>query len=143
MSAFGSLKLVAVKRPQKVSPIVQKRSKLSAQLFEQMELARAVLDGKIYAPMRIRTELNKVTGETLVVEKPKRLKQWWFEAENGRVCLQLKFGTRVLDLAKGKNSIEVGTTGELLAVLQTVQTAVESGELDAPASAAVRERFKH
>ena len=62
------------------------------------------------------------------------------------VCLQVRYGTRVLDLAKGKNSIEVGTVAELITVLQTVKSAVEAGELDAQieaASAAVRERFAH
>ena len=62
------------------------------------------------------------------------------------VCLQVRYGTRVLDLAKGKNSIEVGTVAELITVLQTVKSSVEAGELDAKieaASAAVRERFAH
>jgi hypothetical protein len=51
----------------------------------------------------------------------------------------------VLELAKGKNSIEVGTVAELLPVLETVKKCVEAGELDAQidaASAAVRARFE-
>ena len=61
------------------------------------------------------------------------------------MCLQVRYGTRVLDLAKGKNSIEVSNANELIAVLKTLQTAVDAGELDVQidsASAAVRERFK-
>jgi hypothetical protein len=49
-----------------------------------------------------------------------------------------------LELAKGKNSIDVGTNAELLTVLETVRKCVELGELDAQidaASAAVRARF--
>ena len=80
------------------------------------------------------------------VEAVKRVKQWWFVAENGKVCLQVRYGTRVIELANGKNSVEVGSGEELLAVLKAVKTAVEAGELDAQidaASAAVRERFAH
>ena len=146
MSAFNGLKLVAAKRPQTASPTVQRRYKLSNQLWEQIELARASADGKTYAPIRLRSVKDKLTGERKTIEAAKRVKQWWFVADSGRVCLQVRYGTRVMELAKGKNSIEVGSGTELLAVLETVKKSVELGELDtqiADASAAVRERFAH
>ena len=144
MSAFNGLKLVSAKRPQSVTPIVQRRNKLSSQLWEQIELARASADGRTYAPVKLRNVVNKVTGERTRIEAVKRVKQWWFIAETGRVCLQVRYGTRVLELAKGKNSIEVANGDELLSVLETVKRCVEAGELDAQielASAAVRARF--
>ena len=67
-----------------------------------------------------------------------------FIADTGRVCVQVRYGTRVLELAKGKNSIEVANGDELLSVLETVKRCVEAGELDAQidaASNAVRARF--
>ena len=146
MSAFNGLKLVAAKRPQAASPIVLRRNKLANQLWEQIELARASAEGKTFAPVRMRNVKDKQTGERRTVEAAKRIKQWWFVAENGRVCLQVRYGTRVLELAKGKNSIEVGSGTELLSVLETVKKSVELGELDTQieaASAAVRERFAH
>jgi len=144
MSAFNGLKLVAAKRPQSASPIVLRRNKLSNQLWEQMELARACAAGTTYAPMRVRSVLDKATGLRSSVQHAKRVKQWWFTADTGRVCLQVRYGTRVLELAKGKNSIDVGSTAELLTVLETVKKCVELGELDPQidaASAAVRARF--
>ena len=146
MSAFNGLKLVAAKRPIAASPIVLRRNKLANQLWEQIELARASAEGKTFAPIRMRNVKDKLTGERRTVEAAKRIKQWWFVADNGRVCLQVRYGTRVLELAKGKNSIEVGSGSELLAVLETVKKSVENGELDTQieaASAAVRERFAH
>ena len=146
MSAFNGLKLVTAKRPQLASPMVQRRNKLSSQLWEQIELARASAEGKTYAPLRMRIVTDKQTGERKTVESAKSVRQWWFVADGGKVCLHVRYGTRVLDLAKGKNSIEVGTDAELITVLQTVKSAVEAGELDAQieaASAAVRERFAH
>ena len=144
MSAFNGLKLVAAKRPQAATPVVQRRNKLSNQLWEQIELARAAAEGRTYAPVKLRNVVNKVTGERTRIEAAKRVKQWWFVAETGRVYVQVRYGTRVLELAKGKNSIEVGSGSELLAVLETVKKSVELGELDTQieaASAAVRERF--
>ncbi len=146
MSAFNTLKLVSAKRPQTAAPIVLRRNKLSNQLHEQIELARWQADGKTYAPTRVRSIKDKHTGDRKLVEAVKRVKQWWFVADSGRVCLQVRYGTRMLELAKGKNSIEVGTVADLLSVLETVKKCVEAGELDAQidaASAAVRERFKH
>jgi hypothetical protein len=145
MSALNTLKLVSAKRPQSAPPIVLRRNKLSNQLFEQIELARCVLDGKTYAPTRVRSVKDKHTGERKLVDAVKRVKQWWFVAENGRVCLQVCYGTRVLELAKGKNSIEVGTVAELLPVLETVKKCVEAGELDTQietASASLKSGFK-
>ena len=144
MSAFNGLKLVAAKRPQTASPIVQRRNKLSNQLWEQIELARASAEGKTFAPIRLRNVKDKLTGERRTVEAVKRVKQWWFTADSGRVCLQVRYGTRVLELAKGKNSIDVGTNAELLSVLDTVKKCVEQGDMDTQidaASAAVRARF--
>ena len=146
MSAFNGLKLVAAKRPQAATPIVQRRNKLSNQLWEQIELARANSEGKTFAPIRLRNIKDKLTGERKTIEAAKRIKQWWFVSENGKVCLQVRYGTRVLELAKGKNSIEVGSSTELLSVLETVKKCVENGEMDTQieaASAAVRERFAH
>jgi hypothetical protein len=146
MSALNGLKFVSAKRPQNLAPIVQRRNKLSNQLWEQMELARAFGEGKTYAPTRLRSVKDKLTGERKTVEAVKRVKQWWFIAENGKVCLQVRYGTKVIELSKGKNCVEVGTAAELLAVLETLKKGVELGELDTQielASAAVRERFAH
>ena len=146
MSAFNGLKFIAARRPHAASPIQLRRNKLVSQLCEQIELARAGAEGRAYTPTRMRNVKDKVTGERRTVQAVKRVKQWWFTADSGRVCLQVRYGTRVLELAKGKNSIEVGSGTELLAVLETVKKCVENGELDThieAASAAVRERFAH
>ena len=86
MSAFNGLKLVAAKRPQAATPIVQRRNKLSNQLWEQIELARAAAEGRTFAPIKLRNVINKVTGERTRIEAAKRVKQWWFVADTGRVC---------------------------------------------------------
>jgi len=144
-SGHPRLKLTNAKRPQSAAPIVLRRNKLSNQLHEQMQLAQHAAQGKLYAPSRLRNVKDKYTGERKLLEVAKRVRQWWFVADTGRVCLQVRYGSRVLELAKGKSTIEVGSLAELLPVLDTVKKCVDAGELDAQieaASAAVRERFK-
>ena len=146
MSALNSLKLTSARKPQSLSAIHHRRNKLSNKLWEQIELAKSHISGKPFVVTRFRSVKDEDTGMRRQVEMPKRLRPWWFVAENGKVCLQVRYGTRVLELAKGKNSIEVGSGTELLAVLETVKKCVEDGELDTQieaASAAVRERFAH
>ena len=144
MSALNGLKFVSAKRPQNVAPIVQRRNKLSNQLWEQMELARALSEGKAYAPTRLRNVKDKLTGERKTVEAFKRVKQWWFATDNGKMAINIRYGARMLELAKGKFAIEVASDKELVPTLEALKTIAMSGELDAAietASIKLREGF--
>ena len=55
MSALNSLKIVAAVRITAVSPIQFRRSKLSAKIADQIELARAAQNGTTYTPTRVRS----------------------------------------------------------------------------------------
>ena len=50
--------------------------------------------------------------------------------------IQLRYGSKVIDFAKGKNSVEVSNGAELIAVLETLKSACELGELDQQISSA-------
>ena len=144
MSALNSLKLVAAVRINAMSPVQFRRSKLSAKLADQIALAKAMSEGETYVATRVRNVKDRITGEVTSVEQTRKVRQWWFRAESGKTCVQLKYGTRVLDFSKGKNSVEVADEAELISVLETLKKAVEIGELDAQmatASEAVRKRF--
>jgi len=64
------------------------------------------------------------------VEIPKRIREWWFKNEAGKVCVSVKYGTKVIELAKGKHSVEVENAQALVKALETIKSAVEQGELD-------------
>jgi hypothetical protein len=130
MSLLSQLKLVSAKRPTALPSIQIRRNKLSSKLFDQIELAKAMQDGRIYAPKRLRSLRDRNTGETRNIEVVKRVRQMWFVSDLGKVCIQVKYGTRLLELAKGKNAVEVNTADELINVLGTLKSAVENGELD-------------
>jgi hypothetical protein len=42
----------------------------------------------------------------------------------------VKYGSRTIDISKGKNSVEVASANELLKALETLKLAAESGEFD-------------
>lgn len=146
MSVLANLKLVAVRKKVQLSPIVQKRSKLVKRLDEQIALATAKLDGTAFTATRLRRMKDEQTGEKQTVEVEKRVKEWWWvQTDSKKVCIALKYGATVIELAKGKTAIEIAGETELLATLRLLRQAVENGELDAQiesASSAVRAGFR-
>lgn len=131
MSLLNSLKIVTAKRPAPVSPIARRRDMLITKLNEQVTYAKAQQDGGVYAPPRMRTVTDKESGESKRVEMPKRVKPWWFTDDSGKLCLLVKYGTKPLELAKGKVAIELSAQADLIPTLETLKAAVSAGELDA------------
>ena len=141
MTTMSTLKLTAAQKPTQMSPVQQRRNKLAKRLWEQMELAKAQQAGTQYTATKFRTITDKETGLRKQVETNKRVKAWWFVADNGKVCVNIRYGNRVLELAKGKSAIEVTTPAELINTLELIRKAVSDGELDTQidtASGAVR-----
>ena len=136
MSTLTSFKLVASKKARSLSPVVQRRNKLANKLHEQIELCEAQRTGNIYAPKRLRTVTNKHTGERTTVEAVKRVKEWFWINDAGKLNLAVRYGSKVLELAKGKNAIELASGEELVAALHALKAAVLAGELDAQIEAA-------
>jgi len=145
MSTIDSLKIVAVNKPSKLPPVVQRRNKLSDKIWEQIQLAEAKSNGGTYAPLKPK-RLKDIEGNIKLLEVPKRIKPWWFTAQNGKVCLILRYGSKVLEISQGKTAIELDKPTELIPTLQKIKTAVEAGELDHlidAATEAVKLGFKH
>jgi hypothetical protein len=144
MSALQSLKLVNQRRPNALPPVLHRRRKLDTKLWEQIQLAQAQAEGNTYSVKRFKT-VRDVDGVSRSVELQKRVRPWWFVAENGKVCLNVRYGNRVLELAKGKSAVEVATPAELVNTLEQIRKAVVDGELDSQidaASGAVKAGFK-
>ena len=130
MSALAGLKLTAQQKPTHMTPIQVRRNKLAKRIWEQMELAKAQQAGTTFAPTKFRSVTDAETGLRKQVETHKRVKAWWFTADNGKLALSVRYGTRVIELGKGKFAVEVGSEKELPAVLEVLKTAVLAGELD-------------
>ena len=129
MSVISKLKLVASKRERNLSPIMMRRNKLAMKIEEQLQLATAQKEGRLYAPKRIKNVTNDA-GERVAVETTKRVKEWFWTTPANKINLSVRYGSKTLELAKGKNAIELGTQDELIETLSVLQQAVVSGELD-------------
>lgn len=131
MSALNSLKLVVGKKYNAVSPVVQRRNKLANRLHEQIELCEAKKLGLNYAPKKLKTFTNKQTGERMTVEVAKRVKEWFWVNDAGKINLAIKYGAKTIPLnKKGANAIELATGDELINTLKSIKVAVLNGELD-------------
>ena len=108
MTTLNGLKLTASQKPTQMTSVEQRRNKLAKRLWEQIELAKAQQTGTTFAPIKFRSITDTGTGQRKQVEMTKRVKAWWFVAENGKLVLSVRYGTKVLELAKGKVAVEVG-----------------------------------
>ena len=70
-------------------------------------------------------------GNKTRVTRAKRVRSWFWLNTDGKWLLEVRYGSKVLELQKGKRAIEVGARGELPAVIGVIQEAVRAGELDA------------
>ena len=131
MSTLGTLKLTTAKKPTHIPSVMIRRNKMASKVWEQIQLAKSQIDGTTFVVKKYRSFTDRETGLRKQIEMPKRLREWWFRNEAGKVCVAIKYGTKVLELAKGKHSIEVANADELVRALELVKQAVEVGELDA------------
>lgn len=144
MATLATLKLSTAVKPTHLPAAQVRRNKLVRRLWEQMELAKAQQAGTDFTPVKLRSYVDKVTGLRRQVESTKRVKPWWFTADNGKLVMNVRYGARLIEMAKGKSSIEIGGTDQLVPTLELIKQAVEEGELDAQIEAAankLREGF--
>lgn len=142
---LASLNMVNAKRQSHADPIEFRRQKLIRKIDEQILLCQAVQNGTAYVVKRQRKVTDGVTGDVRSITVERSVRPMWFTSSNGKKVLQLRYGSKVIELTKGKNAIAVDDDKSLLEVLQTVRGAVEVGELDVQigtASDVVKSRFK-
>ena len=126
MTVLDALSFVAFNPLQNNNPIAVRRRKLIAKIDEQIQLAA----NNDYTP----TQHKWVTdddGSQRKVEVAKRVKRWWTASVDGKINLVVRYGSKPLEFAKGKNAIELGSESEVADVLAKVREAAELGELDA------------
>ena len=142
MSTLQSLKLVATVKPQHLPEIVKRRHKLTEKLWEQIALAKSQITGE---PLNLTKQKTVKNAETRTISLVKHVRPWWFNAENGTVCVSVRYGAKVIELAKGKPSVELAAMTDLISTLEIIKKAVEAGELDQQieqVSGALRSNFK-
>lgn len=143
MAVLTKLKLTNTKRDVIRDPVISRRQRLIEKLGEQAKLASGLLNDEPVQFTRLVNEKDAETGERRQVEKPKRVRQWFWHNLDGTWFLEIRFGNKTLELGKGQQAIEVGKKEELPATIETVVEAVKAGELDAEIQKAGVKRKQH
>jgi hypothetical protein len=126
MTVLDTLNFVAFNPLKNNNPIEIRRHKLIAKIDEQILLAA----NKDYTPTQHKW-ITDADGNQKKVEVAKRVKRWWTASVDGRINLVVRYGSKPLEFAKGKNAIELATEAEVADTLRKVREAAELGELDA------------
>ena len=135
MELLKTLKLTQYQRNNSVNPVLQRRIKLAAGITEQIQLA----ENPNYKQISVRTVADD-SGEIREVEVSKRVLRWWRVDVDGTVELTVRYGSRVLELAKGMDAVELASVDELVGVLEQFKAAAERGEMDDMVAAQLAKR---
>ena len=125
MSYLNQVELSVYKPNTQRSPIARRREKLSFKLEEQLKLA----SDSTYQPTKIVWNTDS-DGNQHQVEQPKRIKRWWIEHDDGNVQLTVRYGSKPLEFAKGKNAIALKSKEDVEPTLRKLKLAVLAGEFD-------------
>jgi hypothetical protein len=63
--------------------------------------------------------------------KTEAVKPRWFTSDNGKLAMNVRYGARMIELAKGKSTVQIVNMEQLVPTLELIKRAVEAGELDA------------
>ncbi|WP_299944357.1 DUF6641 family protein [uncultured Microbulbifer sp.] len=127
-SILNTLTLSKVPEKSK-DPIVKRRNKLLEKLEMQREMARCMLEEVTFSVFREKWVTDPETGEKTKARVPKRVRPWYYKSE-GNYYIQIFYGNKPLELAKGKAAVMVDCEDDLLPVFDKITEAVGKGELD-------------
>ena len=105
------------------NPVDARRAKTIDRLEEQKRL---VADSSY---VRTNKRWVKIDGEKKLIEKQLRVFPWWRSGPNGLVFF-VRLGGKPIEFEKGKAGIAVASVEKLPQLIDTVISAVKSGELD-------------
>ena len=126
MTVLDTLNFVTFNPLQNNNPIAVRRRKLIAKIDEQIQLAA----NKDYTPTQHK-RVSDEHGNQRKAKVAKRVKRWWTTSVGGKINLVVRYGSKPLEFAKGKNAIELASEAEVADVLRKVREAADLGELDA------------
>jgi uncharacterized protein YabN with tetrapyrrole methylase and pyrophosphatase domain len=130
MPALSTLKLSVASPRTQLSPVARKRRKLIEQIDLQRKAADAAILGDEFFQQVKRWERVEGTEEKHLLEVSKPVRRWWWTNDVGAIMFSVRQGSRILEIADGKQSVEVGELKDLPKVLQTLREAIVAGELD-------------
>ena len=137
MIQLADVKLVSAVRPTFQDPVALKRSKFILRVSEQLEIANHLMKGE-QIPF---TSFH----DPISLKRPRKVSPWWWTDKDGKYLMTIKYGSKVIELAKGKSAVQAETLEQIIEVLKGLKLATSNGELDlhlTQASELIRKKFK-
>ena len=119
------LNFVSLPKNFRNDPVMKRREKMLSQLEQQRNLA---MDPS-YTIVQQRWVKDE-NGVKQPVERHKQIKRWWLRNGMGDCLLIIRYGSRVLELQKGKAAIDTGGEANLVSVIEEIMRMTKEGELD-------------
>lgn len=130
MAILSELKFASVARTHIGNPVQTKRRKMVDRINEQLATLSAYQRGESYTRTVNRAVRDLETDRQTVETLTRRVSPWWWTDKDGKLYMTVRYGTRVLELAKGKPAIEVRDVEHIGEILVKLRDAVIQGELD-------------
>ena len=121
----AKLNFVSLPKNFRNDPVMKRREKMLSQLEQQRNLAQ----DPSYTIVQQRWVKDE-NGVKQPVERHKQIKRWWLRNGMGDCLLNIRYGSRVLELQKGKAAIDTGGESNLVAVIEEIMRMTKEGELD-------------
>jgi hypothetical protein len=126
---LDSLTFTNTVRQRSISAVQQRRNKLSNSLWEQIQLAKSKLEHTHFVVMR-RVAIKDLEGNFRSIERPKRIKPWWFMDNQGNLNISVFYGSKRLELKPNKCFVTVKNMSELVKALEILKLETEAGTFD-------------
>ena len=121
----AKLNFVSLPKNFRNDPVMKRREKMLSQLEQQRNLAQDP-SFTIVQQRWVKDE----NGVKQPVERHKQIKRWWLRNGMGDCLLIIRYGSRVLELQKGKAAIDTGGEANLVTVIEEIMRMTKEGELD-------------
>ena len=121
----AKLNFVSLPKNFRNDPVMKRWEKMLSQLEQQRNLAQDP-SFTIVQQRWVKDE----NGVKQPVERHKQIKRWWLRNGMGDCLLIIRYGSRVLELQKGKAAIDTGGEANLVAVIEEIMRMTKEGELD-------------
>ncbi len=111
------------------NPLVSAKTKVIEAINNQIALAEEFVSTGSIAQQTKQRRQQVANGDYALVDVAYTPRPWFFTYDN-KMFLNIRYGSRPIVVANGKAAIVVGSKDNLIATLQLVAEAVETGELD-------------
>lgn len=129
MSHLSKLKIVAQAQKRLQSKTEYRRAKLLEKLDDQLAMVQALLVGERFTTTRRIWQTNE-EGQRVSVDRPKRMRAWYWMSGAGGCYFSAWYGSKVIELKPGMTAIQVNRREDLPEAIRAVMEAVKQGELD-------------